>query len=129
MSCSRCECAYLSIIIGIIFGVLLGVLYSLGYIATGVIFWAYLLFGVLETFISPLYAFIGERDCFGKCFCNYNTLFLVALAGTIITAAAGLIVVPFASVVATAIALALSTFFTVMLIVLVFCLTKCICRD
>ena len=128
MSCSRCECAYLAVIIGIIAGVVLGVLYSLGFVATGIIFWALLAIGILGVFLAPIYA--GSDTCMNgdRCFCSYRRILLVAAVGAILTAAAGLIVVALGSTVATAIVLGLATFFSVMLVVSLICLARCLCN-
>ena len=127
MTCCKCECAYLSVIIGIVLGVILGVLYALGFVATGIIFWVYLAIGVAGVFLSPIYA--ANNSCRGneRCFCNYRRLILVASVGTIIAAAVGLIVEAIAGVIVVAIILALATFFAVMLLVLIICLARCLC--
>ncbi len=128
MSCSRCECAYLAVIAGIIAGVALGVLYALGFVATGIIFWAFLAIGLVGVFLAPLYA--GSDTCINgdRCFCSYRRLFIVAAVGAIVTAVAGLIVEALGSVVATAIVLGLATFFSVLLVVLLICLARCLCN-
>ena len=128
MNCSRCECGYLAVIIGIIAGVALGALYSLGFVATGIIFWALLAIGVLGVFLAPVYA--GSDTCLNgdRCFCSYRKILLVAAVGAILTAAAGLIIVAFVSVVATAIVLGLATFFSAMLLVSTICLARCLCN-
>jgi hypothetical protein len=115
------------VIIGIILGVILGVLYSFGFVATGIIFWVYLAIGVAGVFLSPIYA--ANNSCRGneRCFCNFRRLILVASVGTIITAAAGLIVAAIAPMIVTAIVLGLTTFFAVMLLVLIICLARCLC--
>ncbi|MBQ2932554.1 MAG: hypothetical protein IJE62_06940 [Clostridia bacterium] len=129
MRCSRCECAYLSIIIGIVAGVLLGVLFALGFVATGIIFWALLAIGVAGVFLAPLYA--ANTACPGteQCFCNYLKIFLTASAGTIVASSAGLIVAPLGSIVATAIILGLATFFAVTQLVSTICVAKCLCNN
>ena len=85
MSCCRNECAYLAVIIGIIAGVILGVLYSLGFVATGIIFWAYLAIGIAGVFLSPIYAFLDNVCREGNCFCSNKIILLVAVVGAIIT--------------------------------------------
>ena len=123
----KCECAYLSIIIGIIAGVIIGVLYSMGFVPTTITLLAYLAIGVLGVLLSPIYA--SNTICPGNesCFCSFRRTILIAAAGSIITAAAGLIVAGVASIIITAIVIAIATFFTAMLIVSVICLARCLC--
>ncbi len=128
MSCCRGECAYVSILIGIVAGVLLGVLYSLGFVATGIIFWLYLLVGISGVFLAPLYAASAGRPTGENCFCRYRALFLTASAGAIVAAAAGLILAALSSIVAIAIAIALATFFVFVLLTLTICIANCICE-
>ena len=80
MSCCRNECAYLAVIIGIIAGVILGVLYSLGFVATGIIFWAYLAIGIAGVFLSPIYAFLDNVCREGNCFCSNKIILLLCLS-------------------------------------------------
>lgn len=129
MRCCRCECAYLSIIVGIIAGVLLGVLYALGFVATGIIFWVLLAIGVAGIFLAPLYA--ANANCTGseQCFCNYRRVLLVTSIGTIVTSAAGLIISALTSVTATAIVLGLAIFFATALLVSTICLARCLCNN
>lgn len=129
MSCSRYECAYLAIIIGIIAGVILGVLYSLGFVATGIIFWAYLAIGLAGVFLSPIYGFLNNMCGGSRCFCSSRVILLVATVGTIITAAIGFIVASVASTTVVAIVVGLATFFVVMLIVAILCVARCICEQ
>ncbi len=129
MSCCRNECGYLAVIIGIIAGVILGVLFSLGFVATGIIFWAYLAIGLAGVFLSPIYAFLDKLCGESKCFCANKIILLVAVIGTIITAAVGLIVAAIAPVVVLSIIIGLATFFVVMLTVAIICVTRCICRQ
>lgn len=129
MSCCRSECAYLAVIIGIIAGVILGVLFSLGFVATGIIFWAYLAIGIAGVFLSPIYAFLDNVCRERNCFCGNKIILLVAVVGTIITAAVGLIVAGIASTVVLSIVIGLATFFVVMLLVAIICVTRCICRN
>ncbi len=128
MSCCRNECAYLAVIIGIIAGVILGVLYSLGFVATGIIFWAYLAIGIAGVFLSPIYAFLDKLSGESMCFCSNKVILLVATVGAIITAAVGLIVAAIAPVVVLSIVVGLATFFVVMLLVAIICVARCICR-
>lgn len=128
MSCCRNECAYLAVIIGIIAGVILGVLSSFGFVAIGIIFWVYLAIGLAGVFLSPIYAFLDNICGEGKCFCGNKVTLLVAVVGTIITAAVGFIAAPIASTVVLAIIVGLATFFAVMLTVAIICVTRCICR-
>ncbi len=129
MTCFKCECTYLSIVAGIIAGVVLGVLYALGFVATGIIFWLFLVTGLAGVFVSPIYA--SNSGCLQseKCFCKFKNAIITASAGTILTAAAGLIVSTLTSTIATAIVLGLTTFFSVMLVALIICLTNCLCNN
>ena len=128
MDCCRSNCTFISVIIGIIAGVILGVLYALGFVSTGIVFWVYLVIGVLGVLLSPLYA--SNASCKGaKCFCKNRVLILVSALGAIIASAAGLIVVPLASTVVVGIVLGVATLFTVMLISSVVCVVNCLCRD
>ena len=129
MNYCRCECAYLSVIAGILAGVVIGVLSALGFVATGIIFWAYLAIGVAAVFLAPIYG--ANVTCPGseRCFCRYRRVLLAAAVGTILTAAAGLIVAAFASTTVIAIVLGLTTFFVVWLVGLVICLARCLCND
>ena len=129
MNCCRCECAYLSVIIGIIAGVIIGALYALGFVATGIIFWALLAIGVAGIFLTPIYAASNVYQGGERCFCNYRKVLLTASVGTVVTAAAGLIVAGLTSTIATAMLLGLATFFAVMLLVVVICLSRCMCAD
>ncbi len=125
----RCECAYLGVIIGLIARVILGVLFALGFVATGIIFWVYLAIGVIVLLLLPIYsATEGVSSC-NRCFCSYRKLIVIAALGAIITGAAGLVLSAVLSFTATAIILALSTFFAVLLIITVICLSKCICNN
>ena len=128
MSCSRCECAYLSLIIAIIAGVVLGVLYALGVVATGIVFWVFLAIGILGVFLAPIYA--ASDTCINGdgCFCSYRRIFFASAVGAIVTATAGLIVAALDSVVATAIVLGLATFFSVLLVASTICLARCLCN-
>lgn len=129
MTCCRCECTYLSVIIGIIAGVLIGVLYALGFVSTGIIFWLYLLVGLAGVFLAPIYASLANRSVGDKCYCNYQRAFNAAAIGVIVASAVGLIVSAFASVTVIAIVLALATFFSVTLVALVICLSRCVCNS
>ncbi len=126
MNCCRNTCAYLAVIIGLVAGIILGVLYAFGFVATGVIFWAYLLFGVLGILLAPLYASASNSGC-GACFCRLRNLFYTASIGAVILAAVGLIVSALTSAIATAIVLGLATVFVVMELVSVVCVTDCSC--
>ncbi|MBQ9737323.1 MAG: hypothetical protein IJV86_02825 [Clostridia bacterium] len=129
MLCCKCDCGYLSIIVGIIAGVVLGILFSFGLIATGIIFWVFLAIGLAGVFLSPLYFarnFSGERD---RCFCGHRRLILITSLGTIISAALGLILEAIASVTVVAIVLGFATAFSVALIVGLICLARCLCNS
>ncbi|MBR4030394.1 MAG: hypothetical protein IKJ06_03255 [Clostridia bacterium] len=129
MTCCKTQCTSLAIIIGILTGVILGVLYALGFIATGIIFWAYLAVGVAEILLAPLYA--EERaNCIERgCFCRSITLLTIAAVGTILLAAIGLIILPVVSITAVAIILGLATFFVVTLLALLVCVALCRCDE
>lgn len=129
MNCCRYNCAYISVIAGIIVGVILGVLYTLGFVSTGILFWAYLAIGVAGVLLAPIYASsISAKGC-DKCFCRLRGLYLTAAIGTIVAAAVGLIVSVFAGPVVIAIVVGVATFFTVMQLVSSVCLTECLCNS
>ncbi len=123
------ECAYLAVIVSILSGVVLGVLYSIGLIATGLIFWVYLLIGALGILLTPIYGLNTDSGCVESCFCRYKNLITVGGIGTIIFAAVGLIIELIASTVIVAIVIGLATFFIVFLLSSVICLANCICED
>ncbi len=127
MNSNRCNCYLISAIIGILAGVVLGVLYSLGFVLTGIIFWAFLAFGVLSLLVSPLYEGDASYGC-DECFCRLRQGFLVYQIGTLLLSAVGLIIAPFAPVLAVAIILGIATFFAVSLLSLHVCLVNCVCR-
>lgn len=129
MSCCRCECAYLAIIVSIILGVILGVLAGFGFIATGVIFWVYLAIGVIGIFAAPIYAGMNDTGCMESCFCSNRRLLLVASIGAVIAAAVALILVPIVSVTVLAIALGIASFFAALVLASVICISKCMCND
>lgn len=129
MRCCKCECAYLSIIVGIIAGILLGVLYALGFVATGIIFWVLLAIGVAGVFLAPLYGSSSTCTDTEWCFCNHRKILLLSSAGTIVTSAAGLIISALTSVTATAIVLGLAIFFATALLVSTICLASCLCNN
>ena len=129
MSCCRCDCAYWAIIISIIAGVILGVLYSFGFIATGIVFWVYLAIGVIGIFASPIYASFSTGGCIERCFCNNRRFLLIAAVGAIIAAVVGLIVAAIAPTIVVAIVIGIATFFAVLLLGVVTCISKCICND
>ena len=126
MNCCRLNCTWLAALIGVLAGVLVGVLYALGFVATGLIFWAYLGIGVLGLLLTPIYA--TGVSCDGKCGCftRFRTAILVGAIGTIVTAALGLIVAPVAAVLAVAIVLGVATLFAVLLLATLVCLTECL---
>ncbi|MBQ4146230.1 MAG: hypothetical protein IJD36_06370 [Clostridia bacterium] len=129
MCCCKTDCTWLAIITGILVGVLLGVLYSLGFVATGIIFWAYLAIGVLGVLISPVYASetsYGGNNC---CFCRFKNLFLTGAVLNIIASAIGLVVAGVASTTIVAIVIGFATLFAVIELVAVICFTNCICNS
>ncbi len=130
MSNCKCDCSYISIIAGIIFGVILGVLSAFGYVAPVITFWVYLAIGVAGIFFTPIYGLLDSLRGSEYCFCSYRNILLIASAGTIIAAGAGLIIALIDSLIAIAVAIALATLFAVTLLHSVICLAKCIgCRN
>ena len=129
MSCCKCECAYVSIIVGIIAGVILGILFALGFVSTGIIFWAYLLVGVLGVLLAPIYGFLSRVSGAERCFCGNRILYLVGAVGTVILSAISLIITAFAGTTLIAVAIALATFFVTVLIVTSICITNCVCNN
>lgn len=123
------ECAYLAVIVSILSGVVLGVLYSIGLIATGLIFWVYLLIGALGILLTPIYGLRGQAGCIENCFCKYKNLITVGGIGTIVFAAVGLITELIAPTTVVAVIIGLATFFIVFLLSSVICLANCICED
>lgn len=128
MTC-RCNCGYLALLIGIFAGVLAGVLYALGFVALGVVFWAYLALGGLGLLLTPLYAITACGAGRGECFARYRTQILVAAIGTVVAAVVGLILAPIATLVVLAITLGVATLFAVLLPATLVCFTKCLCAD
>ena len=128
MGCNRCECTCIGLILAVLAGVTLGVLYSLGFVATGIIFWALLAFGVAAFFAAPVYAGLSDE---GKrsCFCRNKLSYLVGAIGTVIAAVVGLLVSPVASVLIVSIVTGLAVFFTVLLLSVLVCITNCLCRE
>ena len=123
---SNCTC--LSVIAGVIAGVVLGILYALGFVATGVIFWAYLALAAIGILLAPLYASLNTERGSGCCFCTIKNLILIAAIGAIVFAAVGLIIAATASTTVVAIILGLATAFSVILLSAVICLTNCLCE-
>lgn len=125
MNCCRYNCACLSVIVAILAGVALGILYALGFVATGIVFWAYLAIGVLGIALAPIYA--TGVSCNGRCcFARYRTLVLSGAIGTAVAAAVGLLAALAAPVVVAAIILGVATFFVVLLLGTLVCLTGCL---
>ena len=129
MACCKNECACLSIIIGIVAGVILGILYTLGFVSTGIVFWAYIAIGIVGAFISPIYAMNECARESRQCFCGCQKFLLVSIIGTIIVSSIGLIVAAPASTVVVAIVLGVATLFTAMLISGVIFLANCLCNN
>ena len=127
MSCCKCKCTCLATIIAILAGVALGILFASGFVATGIIYWAFLAIGVGAVLLLPVYALNRGCDDGEKCFCSYRSLITIAAVGTIVLSAIGLIV-PIASTTLTAILLGLATFFVVLLVGFIICFAKCLCR-
>lgn len=128
MCCYNSDCLCLTIVLSIIAGVLLGILFGLGFLTAIPVFLIYLITGIAGVFFVPLYAIL--RNCTGEsnCFCRVNKVLQIALIGTIITAAAGLIIASIASVSTVAIVLGISTFFIVLVLGTLLCYAKCICN-
>lgn len=123
MNC-KCSCGYIGLLVAIFAGVLAGILYATGFIAVGVVFWAYLAVGVLGLLLTPLYA---TESC--RCFFRYRTKILIAAIGTVIAAVVGLIAAPFVATTLVAVILGVATLFTVLLLSLTVCLSQCLCDD
>lgn len=126
MESCRCNCGYLALIVAILAGIVLGILYALGFVATGLIFWAYLLTGIGALLLAPLYT--AGSDCSISCQCRYRNLLLTAAIGTVVAAAVGLIVAAVASIPVIAIVVGVATLFTVLLLGTLVCLTNCLCE-
>ncbi|MBR7122528.1 MAG: hypothetical protein IKC95_03665 [Oscillospiraceae bacterium] len=125
MSCCKYNCAYVTVIAAILAGVALGILYTLGYVSAGIVFWAYLAAGVLGILLAPIYA--TGISCGGRCcFARYRCLVLSGAIGTVVTGVIGLLAAPFAATTAVAIILGIVTFFLVLLLGSLVCLTNCL---
>lgn len=130
MSCNcECDCTGAATVTSIIAGIILGILYYFGFIATGVIFWAYFAFGLLAVLFAPIYGFLSKRYSDNSCYCRYRNILNISAIGTIISAVVGLITVSVASTITVTIVIAIATFFAVLLIGSLVCLTKCICEN
>ncbi|MBE7034830.1 MAG: hypothetical protein E7402_01725 [Ruminococcaceae bacterium] len=128
MLCGNGKCTCLGVIVSILAGVVLGVLYSLGFVTTGVIFWAYLAIGVAAIFLAPLYSRQAtEGETCNTCACKTNRLLTLASIGTIVTGAVGLIVSLVSGVTTISIVLGVATFFAVLVLAGLVCLTNCLC--
>ena len=123
MNCCRNSCVYPAVIAAIVAGVILGVLYALGFVTTGVLFWAYLGIGVLGLFALPVYGATNNR-----CYCQHRVALLAGAIGTVLAAAVGLIVAFVAGAIAIAVAVGVATFFAVLLLGLLVCLANCVCE-
>ena len=126
MASCRCNCGYLALIVAILAGVVLGILYALGFVATGCIFWVYLLTGITALLLAPLYT-VGT-DCGISCQCRYRSLLLIVAIGTVAAAGVGLIVATVASIPIIAIVVGVATLFAVLLLGTLVCLTNCLCE-
>ncbi len=126
--CCRDDCVYLATITGIVSGVVLGVLYSLGFIATGIIFWVLLLIGVAGLFLAPVYALIANGEDEKRCVCANRRLGIVGSVGAIIASAVGLIIEFIAPVIAVAIVIGVAVLFAVIVLVSLICIAKCACE-
>ncbi len=128
MGCNRCECTCIGLILAVLAGVTLGVLFSLGFVATGIIFWALLATGVAAFFAAPVYAALSdERD--RNCFCRNKLTYLVGAIGTVVASVIGLLISPVATVLLVSIITGLSVFFVVLLLSVLVCITNCLCRE
>lgn len=128
MNC-KYNCTCIAVIVGIIVGVILGVLYSLGFVSTGIIFWAYLAIGVAGILLAPIYALQAAQKGHAGCFCRLRGLFTAAAVGAVIASVVGFIVVGFATVPVIAIVIGVATFFAVAELALLICLAKCSCSN
>ncbi len=129
MNCCRYNCVYLSVIVAILAGIALGVLYALGFVATGVIFWAYVLTGILALLLLPVYLAAASDGVECLCVCRYRGLVAGTSVAAIVTAIVGLIVAPVAPIVAVSVVLGVATFAVTFLLGTVVCLSGCYCRD
>ena len=129
MNCCKYNCGYLAAIVAIVAGVALGVLYALGFVATGVIFWAYLIAGFLAFRFLPVYYSCETCRTGGACVANYRGLIVASAIGTVVAAVVGLIVAPIASVVVVSIVLGVASFFVAFLLGILVCLSNCLCRS
>ena len=129
MSCNRENCACVALIVAILAGVAVGILYALGFVPTGVTFWAYLALGALSVLLMPVYTAdnTGERNC--RCSCRYRRWLLGAAVGTILSAAVGLLVTGIAGVVVASILVGIATLFAAFLLGITICLTNCQCES
>ena len=125
----RNGCQFVAVIVGIIAGVILGILNFADLLATGLIFWVYLLIGVLGVFVLPLYALQNSNVCSARCVCGLKTIYTIAALGTVLSAAVALIVAGIGPAIAVAILTGIATFFVVFLLILVVCLTRCVCNN
>ena len=125
MECCKSNCIFASVIAAIVSGIILGVLYSLGFVATGIIFWAFLAIGVGTALLLPLYTIRGNCADGNRCVCSYRRTLTVASIGTIIAAAVGLIVPAF-SIVVTSIIVGVATFFAVFTLFSALCFARCL---
>ena len=125
MDCCKTNCIFASVIASLIVGVVLGVLYSLGFVATGIIFWVFLAIGAGAALLLPIYAFLGGCQDRNNCVCRHRGLLAFAAIGTIIVAAVGLIV-PITSTIVTAIVVGVATFFAALLLSSAICFARCL---
>lgn len=123
---NRCgdTCGWVSVIVAILAGVALGVLYSLGLVAIGIVFWAYLGIGALALLLAPVY--VTDGNC--GCPCRYLRRLLGSAVATIVAAVVGLIVAPIGGIVAVAVILGVATLFAVLVLGTVVCLANCLCE-
>lgn len=127
MCCCKSSCTYAAIIIGFIAGIILGILCALGFVSIGIVFWVYLVFGVLGTLLAPIYASLLCDSDGDLCFYKYRGLYLTATIGTVITSAIGLLIAPVASLTVISIVGGAATLFFVMELVTAVCISECIC--
>lgn len=124
----KCDCAYISVIAGIIAGVIVGVLYALGFIEIGIFLTIAFIIGIAGIFFSPIWSLLPFVASSGHCFCSYRRLITVASVGTVITSTATYVVSRAAdSVPLLATAVGISTFFAILLLGTIICLTKTVC--
>ncbi len=125
-----CTCTYISVILGVLFGAVFGVLYSLGFITVAIPNTIAFSIGLLGIFFTPLYSAFNTMSLKNGCFCTYKKTATIASIGTLVASLLTYVLFRAAvSAVATAIAIAVTGFFVVLLISTVVCITNKILCD